>query len=247
MILTVNVGNTNTKICLFQGRRLVVHHVVATRELLQRPARVVPSGWRITGAAVASVVPQATSSCLQQIRARTGLRPFLVNRRTRTGLDIRYDRNQLGADRICVAVGARVRFPGDLVVIDFGTAVTVNVVTREGVFLGGPILPGQGLMLRSLGQGTARLPRLRARPVTRLLASRTEDAVQAGTFQLLCLGLEAMIRPIEQQAGRRFTVIATGGQARKMRQHIPSIVRVEPDLVARGLLELYFLNRQTEA
>lgn len=247
MILTVSIGNTNAKSCLFRGRRIVRRSVVPTRSLASLLPRLIPSGKDLTGAAVASVVPAATARCVKVVRSRTGLSPWRPSIRCKTGLDIRYARNQLGEDRLCAAVGARARFPGDLLVIDFGTAITLNIVTDRNVFIGGPILPGQQAMLAGLHRSTARLALLKPKPTADLLSANTAGAMWAGTFQLLCQGIKEMIACIEEATGRTYTVIATGGGAKQMEPHIPRISRVEPDLGVRGLLELYLLNRDRPA
>jgi len=246
-VLTVNVGNTNTKVCLFQDRRLVQRRIVPTREMRRQPDRFVPARKHLHGAALASVVSAATNRCAAAITRRTGLVPFLLDQDSILGLEVRYDRQQLGADRICDAVGARAIRHGDLIVVDFGTAVTVNIVKREGVFLGGPIMPGQNLMLESLHRTPARLPLVKPKRTARLFARRTSEALQAGTCQLLCLGIEQVVRRIEKATGRTFTVIATGGDAGRMKPQVPRIEVVEPDLAARGLLELFLLNRTRDS
>lgn len=242
MILTVLVGNTNTRICVLHGRRPALRRIVATHDLVKKPADFLPSKHRLQGAALASVVPRATARLARAIRNAAGLKPFVLDETSETGLRFRYDRRQLGVDRVCVTVGGRAKYPGDLVVIDFGTAVTVNVLTGDGVFLGGPILPSQELMLEALHQATARLPLVRPGRATQLLSRNTRAAMLAGSYQLLCLGLEAMVRRIEAATGRSHTVIATGGGAERMKPQMPCIRRVEPDLGCLGLAELFRLN-----
>ncbi len=242
MILTVTIGNTHTCSHLFCGRRLLFRRQVPTRLLSSRLGRLVPPGKTITGIALASVVPEQTARCLDYLRTRTGCQPWRLTPRSLTGLNIRYKRHQLGEDRICAAAGARSRFTGNLLVIDFGTAITFNVITARGRFLGGPILPGHQMMLTSMQQSTAQLPRLRPRLFRALLTANTAESLQAGATCLLSLGINAMIHELEKTTHRTYTVIATGGDASRMRKLIPRIQRVEPDLVARGLLELYLLN-----
>lgn len=242
MILTVTIGNTHTCSCLFCGRRLLFRRQVPTRLLSSQLRRLVPAGKNVTGIALASVVPEQTVRCVDYLRARTGHQPWRLTPKSLTGLDIRYKRNQLGEDRICAAAGARSKFSGNLLVIDFGTAITFNVITARGSFLGGPILPGQQMMLTSLHQSTAQLPRLRPRLFRNLLTANTAESLYAGTTCLLSLGISAMIHELEKATRRTYTVVATGGDAGRMQKLIPRIQQVEPDLVPRGLLELYLLN-----
>ncbi len=247
MILTTIIGNTNTRLTWFSDRVPVRRRIIRTPRLLADPQRFFRPNRKLTGVAFASVVPAATKICLRAIRKQTGVTPFCPNRKSRTGLEIHYDLAQLGPDRLCVAEGGHARYPGNLVILDFGTAVTVNIVTSQGRFLGGPILPSPSLMLDGLNQTTARLPKIRARKADRLAAHDTRTAMQAGTFHLLLGGLDHIIKRIESETRRRYSVIATGGGTPLIQAHIKAITAVDQDLAAYGLLELLYINHPPSA
>jgi type III pantothenate kinase len=249
MILTVLIGNTNTRLAWFAGRNLKRRTVfrtpapAAASSLLSSRASFGSASHPLAGTALASVVPTLTRPVAAALYRLTGTRPFVLTARARTGLRFAYNRSQLGADRMCAAVGARHRYQGDLIVIDFGTAVTVNVISREGVFLGGLILPGIQAVLDAMTARTARLPRLRARTVRCALGHNTRDSMHAGAIHLLSGGINTIVENIEQETGRRFKVVATGGGAALLRSRIGRISAVDPDLASRGLAELLSLNR----
>ncbi|MBN2537596.1 type III pantothenate kinase [candidate division WOR-3 bacterium] len=243
MLLTVLVGNSSTRLAWFDGRKALAARVVSTPAFRRDPARRLPLAPRPDAAALCSVVPAATRPARAAIAARFKLRPFLLTTAAITGLEFDYDRRQLGPDRVCVAAGARERFPGDVIVIDFGTAVTVNALSAEGRFLGGPILPGPGLMLASLHAGTGRLPLVRPAETAVSIPTGTTSALRSGVFAAVVGGVKHAVATVESATGRRFTVLATGGAADRFRKHLPVISACDPLLGARGLAAIWRLNR----
>jgi type III pantothenate kinase len=240
MILTVVSGNTNTRFLWFDGRRVVASRVIPTVSI--RPDRL-PRPGRVAGIAVASVVPAVTQRICARLRAATGLEPFQVGPRTPTGLKFRYRRGDLGADRVCAAVGAWHRFPRqDLIVFDFGTATTVNVILREGVFAGGAILPGIQMSLDALAASTAGLPALLPGRLRNPIQRNTRAAVQAGVAGLFAGGIDRIIDGIERDSGRSFRIVATGGGVRTARRYAKRIRTSVPQLASKGLAELFYLN-----
>jgi len=243
MILTVVIGNTNTRFAWFLGHRLARSRIVPTAAVCRGR---LPEPGRVTAVAVASVVPEATRVVHTHMRAVAGLEPFAVGPRTQTGLRFRYRRRDLGADRVCVAVGARRRFPDrDLVVFDFGTATTVNVVLREGIFAGGAILPGIQMSLDGLAAGTAALPRLLPGKRLSPVQLDTRAAMQAGVAALFAGGIDHIIGRVERDLGRPFLVLSTGGAAGVARGYARRLGRMRPHLANEGLAELWHLNRST--
>jgi len=240
MILTVLVGNTNTRLVWFNGRRLARFLILPT-PVLGRGR--LPKTGRIAGAAVASVVPEVTNVVVERLRRNGGLEPLVVGPRTRTGLRFDYRRADLGADRVCVGVGAACSLPGrDVIVFDFGTATTVNVILRERVFAGGAILPGIQMSFDCLAAGIARLPGVtpgrRLGPVQR----STRTALQAGVSALFAGGIDHIVRQVEHDLRRRFLVAATGGAAGVARRYGRKIRSVRPHLASEGLGEIWRRN-----
>jgi type III pantothenate kinase len=243
MILAVLIGNSNTRLAWVRGTVISRRRVVKTSLLQRSPSRALARLGRVQGVAIASVVPAATRLATELLSRTTGFRPLLVGPTTRTGLVFRYRRSQLGADRVCAAVGARQLGRGNCIVIDSGTATTVNVITAEGVFAGGVIMPGVDMMLDALARGTAQLPRVKLHAMPPLLGHDTTGGVRVGAFHLLAGGLRHIIDRIEQAAGRRYSVVLTGGRARLLSRAMGRKVIVDPDLALRGLARIYHLNR----
>jgi type III pantothenate kinase len=240
MILTVLIGNTNTRFAWFNGRELAKYLILPTPVV--RGGRL-PKPDRVAGVAVASVVAEATETVVERLGSSTGLEPLVVGPSTQTGLRFKYLRKDLGADRVCVAVGAARSLPGqNVIVFDFGTATTVNVILSEGIFAGGAILPGVQMSLDSLAAGTAGLPRVvpgrKLGPVQRT----TRTAIQAGVSALYAGGIDHIVSKIERGLRRRFLVVATGGAASFARGYGRRISLVHPRLANEGLGEIWYRN-----
>jgi type III pantothenate kinase len=243
MILTVLVGNTNTRLAVFKQHRLVQSRVIPTSRIDNYFAkfRLNPG---IEGAILASVVPKMTLPLMRFLNRQV---PTLqVNSRTLVPLKIKYDRGLLGADRLAAAVGGYARFHRDLIVIDFGTAITFNLVNRNGVFYGGPIVPGPHLLRNTLAQGTARLPLVSWSARNRTISTRTAPAIQSGVFNLLVGGVSRILSRLSAEAGgENWLVIGTGGVARCFRRYL-NIRVIDENLASRGLAEIYYFNRRQD-
>lgn len=242
MILTVVVGNTNSRLTFFKGRHLIRSRVVPTNRLDQVVTNLRLSS-KVTGAAVASVVPKKTLSVYRALSRQ--IRTMLFNSRTGVPIRVHYNRRLIGADRLCVAVGAFSCYHQDLIVVDFGTAITFNAVKMPGVFLGGPILPGAQLMLNGLAAGTGRLPRVNFYPRSRVLCQQTRPAIQSGVFYLLVGGVRLILSKVTAEAGLKTPlVLGTGGGIRHLAQYFNEISIVDENLANRGLAEIYYYNRR---
>jgi type III pantothenate kinase len=240
MILAVLVGNTNTRFAWFNGRTLTKSLILPTPAVLHGR---LPRPDRIAGVAVASVVAEVTNAVVERLRSSTDLEPLVVGPRTRTGLRFNYLRNDLGADRVCVAVGAARSLPGrNVIVFDFGTATTVNVILREGVFAGGAILPGIQMSLDCLAAGTAGLPRVAPGRLLGPVQRTTRTAIQAGVSALYAGGIDHIVSQVERGLRRRFVAVATGGAASIARGYGRRIRSVHPRLASEGLAEIWYRN-----
>lgn len=256
LLLVMDVGNTNTVIGVFQGERLTTHWRLTTqpdrtadevgmwfRQLLQTEG---VDRDRLLGVAVASVVPPMDPRLAEGIRRYLDREPFFVEPGIRTGMPLRVEAPQeLGADRLCDAVAAYAAYGGPCVVIDFGTAVTWEVVSSTGEYLGGVIAPGPGVTANALASKTAKLPQVALAPPPRVIGKGTVDSIQAGLFYGYLGLVEGVTSRIVAELERP-TVIATGGFAGQIAAHTEAIHHVEPFLTLDGLRLLWLKNRGTE-
>ncbi len=251
MILTVLIGNTHTRFVLFRGRRIVRRYTINTSRLESLPSWVERTKG-LSGAVMASVVPKQTLTVYRLLSRET--KTLLVSSRSSVPLKLNYHRQKLGVDRLCGAVGGYFCYIHckeekermDLLIVDFGTAVSFNYVSANGEFYGGPIVPGVQIMLESLAQGTGQLPRVTFQVERQTVHRATVPAIRAGVYNLLFGGVRYIIQQLRSEIGedRRVRVIGTGGGARFFRsQGLFDII--DQDLTSRGLVEIYYFNRRS--
>ncbi len=241
MILLFDIGNTNTHVGLANGRRVTRHADIPTTawfsgQAQPQLARFVGRA-RVTGVAICSVVPRATPPVRKVVRALWNLASLELTPKTLRGVGIDYPKpDTIGPDRLANAVAARHRFGAPVVVVDFGTAVTFDVVNARGDYVGGIIAPGLAAMTDYLHEKTALLPRIRIREFKRAIGKSTEEAMLVGAvhgYRGLVRGLIAELK--RELRVRRLPVIATGGYAKLIAAKLPEISAVEPDLTLEGL------------
>jgi type III pantothenate kinase len=241
MILLLDIGNTNTHVGLANSSRIIRHANLPTADLLHgkaaRAIALLVAGRPVQGAAIASVVPRATRPAQAVVRDRWGVQPFVLTAGTVTRIGVDYPRPEtIGADRLANAVAARELFGAPSVVVDFGTAVTFDVVDRAGNYIGGIIAPGLASMTGYLHEKTALLPKIRIRETKAAVGKSTEEAMLVGAVH----GYRGLIRELIGRLRRelkssRIPVVATGGYARLITKGLPEITAIEPLLTLQGL------------
>jgi type III pantothenate kinase len=255
MLLTVDVGNTNTVLGVFEGAELRVHWRLTTRREqtadeygilvrnLFRGSEVQPD--RIDGVALASVVPPLTPVLVALARQYLGHEPLVVEPGVKTGMPILYEPpGDVGADRILNGVAAFARYGGPVVVVDFGTATTFDVITGRGEYAGGVICPGIGISAEALFQRAARLPRVDVGHPGRVIGRSTVASMQAGLYFGYAAMCEGLIDRIRSEVGEPIRAVATGGLAETLAVEIPSIEAVDPVLTLTGLRLIWERNRE---
>ncbi len=255
MILVLDIGNSQVYGGVFEQDRLALQFRRATRSentsdefglfcrQVLRENGIDPAA--ITAIALCSVVPDMVHSVRNACMKYFSLRPFLLEPGVRTGLNIRY-RNPLevGSDRIAGAIAAAMLFPGrNAIIVDFGTATTIDALTAERDYLGGVILPGLRLAMESLDARTARLPKVEIRKPPELLGRSTVESIQAGLYHGNTAVLKHLCGEIRTQyfSGKDTVLIGTGGFARLFEEEKLFDAHV-PELVLIGLREALALN-----
>lgn len=254
LLLTIDVGNTNTVLGIHAGAELRVHWRLTTRReqtadeygILVRnlfAASDIEPG-HVAGVALASVVPPLTSVLVALSRQYLGQDPLVVEPGVRTGMPILYEPpGDVGADRIVNGVAAHAAHGGPVIVVDFGTATTFDVVTRKGEYLGGVICPGVGISADALFQRAARLPRVDVRNPGRVIGRSTVGSMQAGLYFGYAAMVEGLLARIKAELGEPARVVATGGLAESLAADIPGIDLVDPVLTLTGLRLIWERNR----
>lgn len=256
MLLVVDIGNTNVTLGLVEGGRLVATrragtHRMATADELERDldGLLALDGRRLTGVdaiAVASVVPSLTAA-LEAVAHRRRI-PILVATNGSVPIPVRVDRPQdVGADRIVNALAAARLYGTPAVVVDFGTATTLDCVGADGAYVGGAIAPGLELGLEALAARTAKLPRIELATPDRAIGRDTVSAMRSGTifgYQALASGLLARVRAeLAETAGVEpgdVRAILTGGlSAAPWAMGIDGVDAIDPELTLKGLAIVY--------
>ena len=197
----------------------------------------------LEGAIICSVVPMVTMHVRPAVEQLTGKRAVVVGPGIKTGLRISIDNpGALGADRVADAVGAVHHYPVPLITIDMGTATTVGVVDETKTFIGGMIVPGVMVSLNALAGGTAQLPHISLDPPKEAIGRNTVDCMRNGIIYHNAAGVDGMIERIEQQLGKKCTVVMTGGLSAVIAPHCKHELIVDPELLLKGLMILYRKN-----
>jgi type III pantothenate kinase len=241
MILLFDIGNTHTHIGLADERRVLKQTDISTLTWFGGGAAALVKKFagknKITGAILCSVVPRATPLVRKTVRAIWKLEIFELNAKTIRGVGIDYPKpDSIGPDRLANAVAAKFRFGAPVVVVDFGTAVTFDVVDAKGNYVGGIIAPGLAAMTDYLQEKTALLPKIKIREVQSAIGKSTEHAMLVGAVQ----GYRGLVRELigelkRELSVKKLLVVATGGYAKLIAAKLPEISAVAPDLTLRGL------------
>jgi type III pantothenate kinase len=241
MLLLIDIGNTHTHIGLANSNRVFRQHQFPTadwfRNLAERKLKNFVGRARLDGIAMCSVVPRATRLASQAYKRLWKLSSLELNHRTLRGVGIDFPKPQtIGPDRLANAVAAQAHFGAPVIAIDFGTAVTFDVVDRKGNFVGGVIAPGLAAMTNYLHENTALLPRIKLREIGKSIGKSTEQAMLIGAVH----GYRGLIRELlielkRTLRARRLPVVATGGYAQLLASKIPEITAVDPLLTLEGL------------
>lgn len=254
MLLTIDVGNTNLTLGLYQGEKLEHHWRLATDHdrmpdeyglqflgVLEHVSHPVEA---LSGICLASVVPQLTQRVALACREYLHQEPLLVDAGIKTGIRIRYeDPRAVGADRVADAVAALRLYGGPACIIDFGTATTFNAVTREGEYLGGAITAGINLAADALFTHAAKLQRIDLQRPPSVIGRNTIHAMQSGLLFGYVSMAEGMVKRFRDELGEDMKVIATGGLAELISRETKVIDVLAPWLTLDGLRILWDLNR----
>lgn len=255
MLLAIDIGNTNIVIGIIQNDEILFKARIATDRLRTSDQygveiRNMLEAFNIrmsdiTDCIIASVVPPVFNSVYTGVLKMTGKQPLVVGPGLKTGLNIHVDiPSQVGSDRIVAAVAALAEYKAPLVLIDMGTATTIEVVEPENVYMGGVIFPGVMVSLDSLTSRAAQLPGISLDKPKNIIGKNTVDCMRSGMMYGTAAMLDGMIDRIAEELGHQSTIVATGGMAQFITPLCRHEIILEKELLLKGLNIIYKKNKQ---
>lgn len=253
MLLAIDAGNTNIVFALLEGQSIKARWRIATDPRRTADEYAVwlsqllnLEGYdrkQVTGVIIATVVPRALHNLQTLARKYFDSEPLIAGQApVEWGMQLDVlEPKSVGADRAVTMIAAHTRHPGDLIVIDFGTAATFDVVDYTGAYKGGIIAPGINLSLDALVTAAAKLPRIaiEAPADTSVIGRDTVTQMHIGIYWGYVAMIEGLVARMKAEVGRPCTVVATGGLAVLFEQHTDAFDAIEPDLTIQGLAILW--------
>lgn len=255
MLLVLDVGNTNITCGIYDGDKLAHTFRIMSKTprtsdefgvaICDLAARQGVDPKEVDGVAIASVVPNIMHSLIASVKKYFNIDPLVVGPGVKTGIKIDTPNpKEIGPDRIVDAVAAYEKFGGPILVLDFGTATTYDLVTDDGRFTVGITAPGVRISAEALWMGTAKLPEIEIVMPKSILANDTISSMQAGLMYGQIGQTEYIIKQVKKETGYdKLKVVATGGLGRLISNETDMIDEYDPDLTLEGLRLIYAKNR----
>ncbi|MBD3380433.1 MAG: type III pantothenate kinase [Candidatus Omnitrophica bacterium] len=247
MIILIDVGNTNTAVAAAEGESITKKYFLRTSRMEISPGALK----RLLGerlekaeeAVVVSVVPDFLALMVKSLRrAAPGIKIIVVGKDIRVPMDVKYeDPSEVGQDRLVAAYAAWRMYSGPVLVVDFGTAVTFDLVGSAGAYEGGLIFPGMRLSLGALSGNAAMLPGIELDGSVSLPGRNTRGSMNSGAVLGYAAMCDGVISRFKAKYGNGLKVVATGGDARLIAAHTENISLIDDDLIFKGLAELAFI------
>ena len=250
MLLTADIGNTSITLGLFDNDALVEEYRLASdKDLSLEEYEVLVKSlfkeYKVDGCIISSVVEELTKKFKAAVDNVFKLNAIILTTKINTGVKICLDNpKEAGADRIANAAGAYVLYNHPVIVVDFGTATTFDIVNANGEFIGGIIAPGVSLQLKALNKFTSKLTRIEVSPSSTAIGHNTNDAILAGVLRGSASMIDGLVEQCEKELGQKAVIVATGGYSGLVAKYLKRPFDfINPTLTLEGLRYLYQINK----
>ncbi len=249
MLLTIDIGNTSIKLGVFEDNALLEEFRLASDKELSQDEyevllRTLFKSYKISGCILGSVVEELNEKITRAVRNVFNTEPLVLNSDTETGLKIKLKNpKEAGADRIANACAAYVNYSKPCIVIDFGTAISFDIVNSGGEFIGGVIAPGLKLQMNALNKFTSKLPKIDVAISPSAIGDNTTDAILSGVIRGTACMIDGLVKQCEKELGEKAIIVATGGYSGLISNYLEKPFDfINPTLTLEGLRILYNLN-----
>jgi type III pantothenate kinase len=250
MLLTADIGNTSITLGLFEDDALVEEYRLASDKDLSLEEyevllKTLFKDFKVDGCIISSVVEELTKKFKTAVDNVFKINSIVLSTEINTGVKICLDNpEEAGADRIANAAGAYVLYNHPVIVVDFGTATTFDIVNEKGEFIGGIIAPGLNLQLKALNKFTSKLPRIEVALSNTAIGHNTTDAILSGVLRGSASMIDGLIEQCEKELGAKAVVVATGGYSGLIANYLKRPFDfINPTLTLEGLRHLYQINK----
>jgi len=241
VLLAIDIGNTNINMGLFKGKRILKRFAIPTKTKSYkiRLQKIIDRN-SVDDAIICSVVPAASKILEKDLRRFLGKQPYIIGKGIKVPINNLYLRpKQVGHDRLVNAYAGVMLYGVPLIAVDFGTAVTFDVVSRNKEYLGGMILPGLGISLDALNQRTALLPKIKLEEPREFIGRDTKSSMLSGIVYGFAALTDDLVIGIKKKIGKEAKVIGTGGNIDLIGRYCKKIDRIDRDLTLKGLHLIY--------
>jgi len=252
MVIAIDIGNTNIVIGVFKGKKLAKTLRLPTdskrsksyyKPTLVKFIKKECTRSKIEGVIISSVVPKTLKAVKEVLSSGCSLKPVVLGENAKVPIKNSYNKpHQVGQDRLINAFAAlKIYNKKPLIIVDFGTAVTLDVVSGRGAYLGGVIVPGVELSIENLTRRAALLPKIPFRRPKNVLGKSTVESMLSGIFYGYAALCDGVIEKLKKTLRKRALVIATGGHAKILSSYCSKIDKIDPQLTLKGLNLIYLL------
>lgn len=247
MLLAIDIGNTNINLGLFKGKRLIRRYSIPTKEKKYYAyLKKIFIHRKINDAIICSVVPDASKILEKDLKRLLGKRAYIIGKNIKVPIVNLYRKpQQVGQDRLVNAYVGIKLYGAPLIVVDFGTAVTFDVISKNREYLGGMILPGLEISLDALAQRTALLPKIKLEKPKEFIGRDTKNSMLSGIVYGFASLTDNLAIRIKKKIGKNAKVIGTGGDIKLISRYCKQLDKIDRDLTLKGLNLIYKLKKNS--